>query len=143
MAGIMQGGGDGLQNGRAEGFYARGIRSIPGLFTPPYSPPKPHARAARHPCKIRSQHHQNSRQTASTGHTSHTSTTSTKGTAAQHRATSTTRRPTPQHHSQHQPTPQTASTTPGQADRHDGGDDRPEDDQRTGPESRRYSRRGQ
>lgn len=32
MAGIMQGGGDGLQNGRAEGFYARGIRSIPGLW---------------------------------------------------------------------------------------------------------------
>lgn len=35
MAGIMQGGGDGLQNGRAEGFYARGIKSIPGLFTTP------------------------------------------------------------------------------------------------------------
>ena len=66
MAGIMQGGGDGLQNGRAEGFYARGIRYIPGLFTPPYSPPKPHARAERHPCKIHSQHHQHSRQTAST-----------------------------------------------------------------------------
>ena len=42
MAGIMQGGGDGLQNGRAEGFYARGIRSIPGLFTtPPIVPPSP------------------------------------------------------------------------------------------------------
>ena len=66
MAGIMQGGGDGLQNGRAEGFYARGIRYIPGLFTTPYSPPKPHARAERHPCKIHSQHHQHSRQTAST-----------------------------------------------------------------------------
>lgn len=35
MRGIMQGGGDGLQNGRAEGFYAHGIKSIPGLFTTP------------------------------------------------------------------------------------------------------------
>ncbi|NCE63037.1 hypothetical protein D1159_00220 [Pseudoflavonifractor sp. 524-17] len=57
MARIMQGG-DGLQNGRAEGFYARGIRSIPGLFTTPYSPLRPHARAARHLCEIHSQHHQ-------------------------------------------------------------------------------------
>ena len=32
---IMQGTGDGLQNGRAEGFYAHGIKSIPSLSTAP------------------------------------------------------------------------------------------------------------
>ena len=46
------------------------MRAVSGLYQvylrPPYSPPKPHARAARHPCKIHSQHHQHSRQTAST-----------------------------------------------------------------------------
>ena len=37
----MQGTPPPLQNRRAEGVYARGIRLIPGLYTAPYSPPGP------------------------------------------------------------------------------------------------------
>lgn len=137
MAGIMQGGGDGLQNGRAEGFYARGIRYIPGLFTTPYSPPKPHARAERHPCKIHSQHHQHQQ----TAHTTpphqphrHRQHRGQSHTAQHHQHRQTAHTTAPQHHSQRQHTPQPASTTPGRADRHDEGGDRRDDHHRPGPE---------
>ena len=103
MAGIMQGGGDGLQNGRAEGFYARGIRYIPGLFTTPYSPPKPHARAERHPCKIHSQHHQHQQ-------TAHTTPPHQPHRHRQHRGQSHTA----QHH-QHRQTAHTTAPQPAPA----------------------------
>ena len=99
------------------------MRAVSGLYQvylrPPYSPPRPHARAARHPCKIYSQHHRHSRPTASTGHTSHTSATSTEGTAEQHRATSTTRQPTPT-----APQPALANTTDSQHHTRPGGPER-------------------
>lgn len=36
---------------RGEGFYARGSRSLPGLSSPPYSPPISHASGQGRPCK--------------------------------------------------------------------------------------------
>lgn len=48
----MQDGGDGLQESRAEGFYAHGIKSIPSLFTiPPIVPPQPMQEATAIPAK--------------------------------------------------------------------------------------------
>lgn len=48
----MQDGGDGLQEVRAEGFYAHGIKSIPSLSTiPPIVPPKPMQEVSAIPAK--------------------------------------------------------------------------------------------
>ena len=77
------------------------MRAVSGLhqvyLRPPYSPPKPHARAERHPCKIHSQHHQH-QQTAHTTpphqphrHRQH------RGQSPQHSTTSTSRQPSPHH----------------------------------------------
>lgn len=51
----MQDGGDGLQDRRAEGFYAQGIKPIHSLLTaPPYSPPQGLASPPLQSCKINS-----------------------------------------------------------------------------------------
>ena len=96
-----------LQNRRGKGVYACGIRSKPRLFTAP-----PIVRPRR--CKSRMISMQN-QQTAPPAQRAD----------SQHRQHSTTRQPTPQRHSQHQPTPQ--ADRPDD-DRPGGGDDRSDDD---------------
>ena len=135
MAGIMQGGGDGLQNGRAEGFYARGIRSTPGLFTTHYSPPNPMQEPPDIPAKstastISTAGRQQAQDTPATPAPPAQRAKPT----AQHNQHQQTAQPTPHRHSQRQHTQQPASTTPGRADRNDDGGDRRSDHHRPGPE---------
>lgn len=52
--------------------FMRTVSSLYPIYQrPPYSPPTAHARGPHYPCKIRSKHHQHSRQTISTGHSRH------------------------------------------------------------------------
>ena len=139
---IMQGGGDGLQNGRAGEFYARGIKSIPGLFTtPPIVPPKPMQEPPAIPAKS------TATSTSTAGRHQHrtqppAAPPATAGEAAQHRATSTATRPQPQHHShQHQPHHSPQARRPSAARARFKPNARPPANQdRARP--RRYSRRG-
>lgn len=83
------------------------MRAVSGLYQvylrPPYSPPKPHARAARHPCKIHSQHHQHQQ-------TAHTTPPHQPHRHRQHRGQSHTA----QHH-QHRQTAHTTAPQPAPA----------------------------
>lgn len=90
IAGIMQDGGDGLQNGRAGGFYAHGIRAYTrAIYGPPIVPPTPMQEPPAIPAKSTGQHQQRKYKANST---------------AQRQA------PTEQQHSPTAPQPTTAAT---------------------------------
>ena len=125
-----------LQNRRAEGFYARGIRFIPGLYTAPYSPPKAMQEPPAIPAKSHSRSHQHRGQAPQrTGQAIGTEATAEAGTAT---ATTTSQHST----TTAAPNQHNSRTAAGRRDRRTDHGDRPDDDRRTGPEGRRYSRRG-
>ena len=107
----MQGTPPPLQNRRAEGFYARGIRIIPGLYTPPYSPPKAMQEPPAIPAKSHSRSHQHRGQAPQrTGQAIGTEATAEAGTAI---ATTTSQHST----TTAAPNQHNSRTAPPQADR--------------------------